>query len=539
MRKRKPLLTLLSAPLLSLPLLVAPAAAAEPHAPPTPAPHNSSTRQLDDVIPAPVETHPSGARDFWLSPFSVIRTEPGSGASAQVGEYLANLLRPATGYPLPVRATERSALPGISLRIGENLPRIGEQGYRLNINPGGIVIKANTGDGLFNGVQTLRQLLPAEIEANSPRWRIWTVPSGRILDYPRFSYRGAMLDLARHFHTVDEIKTYLDEIAQYKINHLHLHLTDDQGWRIEIDSWPKLAPVGGGEGTGVDGVGGGYLTKAEYAEVIDYASSRHITIVPEIDMPGHVRAAMSTYAELNCDGTAPPPRTDIKVGYSSLCIDKEITYEFVEDVIREVAAMTPGPYIHIGGDEAHATTEDDYQKFMSKVLPMVAEYGKRAIGWHQVAATEPPESTIPQYWGTDKSAPTVAEAAARGNKTLMSPATHAYIDQKYNEDTELGLEWAGYTSVHDAYNWDPASTVNGVGENAIFGVEAPLWSETLRELDDIEFMAFPRLPAIAEIGWSPRSRHDWQSFSTRLAEQDPRWKFQGIDFYRSPQIDWK
>ena len=159
-----------------------------------------------------------------------------------------------------------------------------------------------------------------------------TVPGGGIVDHPRFSYRSAMLDIARHFHTLDEIKSYIDEIARYKINHLHIHLTDDQGWRIEIESWPELATVGGGPGTGVDGVGGGYLTKDDYRDIVSYAAERYITVVPEIDMPGHTNSALSTYAELNCDGIAPPPRTDTG-RLQLLCIDKEITYEFVDDVI--------------------------------------------------------------------------------------------------------------------------------------------------------------------------------------------------------------
>ncbi len=535
MRKRKPLTTMLAAAALCLPAvgMSAGTAAAEPAA------TGGGQHGFDKVIPAPVEAEPDPKEKFWLSPFTFIRTQPGSAEAKQVGKYLAEQLRPATGYPLPVISTRHSFVPNISLSLGKTDERVGEQGYQLDVSRRGVQIRANTGDGLFAGVQTLRQLLPAQIEADEPQRRIWTVPGGSILDYPRFGYRGAMLDIARHFHEVDEIKAYIDEIAAYKVNYLHLHLTDDQGWRIQIDSWPKLTTVGGGPGTGVDGEGGGYLTKADYAELNRYAASRHITIVPEIDMPGHTNAALSTYAELNCDGVAPPPRTDIEVGYSSLCIDKEITYEFVEDVIREVAAMTPGPYLHIGGDEAHATTDEDYRKFMDRVLPMVGKYGKRISGWDEIAQVDPPVSAVPQFWDTDGEDADVAEAAARGNKILLSPATKAYLDMKYNEDTELGLSWAGFTEVDDAYDWDPGTHIKDVPESAVLGVEAPLWSETLRTLDDIEFMAFPRLPAIAENGWSPRATHDWESFRERLAAQGPRWELQGVDFYRSPLVPWK
>src|SRR5699024_11029102 len=228
-----------------------------------------------------------------------------------------------------------------------------------------------------------------------------------------------------------------------------------------IDSWPELTTVGGGEGTGVDGEGPGYLTKEEYKEFVSYAQSRHITVVPEIDMPGHTNAALSIYAELNCDGEATEPRTDIEVGYSSLCIDKDITYEFVSDVIDEVADMTPGPYIHIGGDEADATTAEDFQKFMDKVLPMVTENGKRAMGWQEVSAVDPSQDTVPQYWDPNGDPADVVEAAENGNQILMSPADRAYIDQKYDEDTELGLEWAGPTTVKESYDWDPAEIVDG------------------------------------------------------------------------------
>ncbi|MEU3273602.1 beta-N-acetylhexosaminidase [Saccharomonospora sp. NPDC006951] len=495
-------------------------------------------RQLSDVIPAPAYTSPDHRADFRIEKHTSIRTQPGSKQAKRIGDYLAGVLRPATGYPIPVNSGHGKGKT-ISLVLGDTNRRTGKQGYELDVARSGVTVRANTPAGLFAGTQTLRQLLPADIEADRvQRGRHWTVPGGKIIDYPRFAYRGAMLDLARHFHSLDEIKAYLDELAQYKINYLHLHLTDDQGWRIQIDSWPKLTTQGGGPGTGVDGEGPGYLTKADYAELNAYAASRYITIVPEIDMPGHTNAAQSTYAELNCDGVAPPPRTDIEVGYSSLCIDDPLTYRFVEDVIRELAAMTPGPYIHVGGDEAHATTDEDYRTFMRKVIPLAYKYGKIPFGWNEITKATPPASAVPQYWATTTENADVAEAVKRGNKILMSPANKSYLDMKYDANTRLGLQWAGFIEVKDAYEWDPGNHVTGVPERAVFGVEAPLWSETLRTLDDIEFMAFPRLPAVAELGWSPKASHDWDSFSERLAVQGPRWELRGVDFYRSPQIDW-
>ncbi|UQU65206.1 beta-N-acetylhexosaminidase [Couchioplanes caeruleus] len=530
---------LLTAAAVSLPLLAAQAApAAAAQTAPKAAAASSASPALSAVLPAPVQVRPDANATFRLGPLTVIRTQPGSPAARAVGDQLARDLRPATGYPLPVLPVAPRRLPTVSLLLGANDSRLGSEGYRLDVSRQAVTIRANNPAGLFAGAQTLRQLLPVEIDSPTVVRRSWTVSGGSILDYPRFAYRGAMLDEARHFHTPDEIKAYVDEISRFKVNHLHLHLSDDQGWRIQIDSWPKLTAVSGGAGTGVDGEGPGFLTKAQYKDIVAYAAKRYVTIVPEIDMPGHVNAAQVAYPELTCDGVAPPPRTDTEVGYSSLCIGSETTYRFVEDVIRELAAMTPGPYLHIGGDEAHATPEADYVAFQQRVLPLVAKYGKTAYGWNEITKAPASNTAVAQFWDTATTNPTVAAAVTRGTKVVMSPANKAYLDMKYDPSTPLGLDWAAYIEVADAYGWDPATRVAGVGENAILGVEAPLWSETLRSLDDIEFMAFPRLPAIAELGWSPASTHDWASFSARLGAYGPRWTLQGVNFYPSPQINW-
>jgi hexosaminidase len=342
--------------------------------------------------------------------------------------------------------------------------------------------------------------------------------------------------VARHFFTPDVVKRYIDQIALYKINHLHLHLSDDQGWRIAIDSWPRLATYGGS--TQVGGGPGGYYTKAQYSDIVAYAAARHVTVIPEIDIPGHTNAALASYAELNCNNTAPPLYTGTNVGFSSLCVPKEVTYKFVDDVVRELAALTPGPYIHIGGDEAQSTSDADYRTFMNRVLPIVGKYGKQAIGWHEVAKVDPATSVIPQFWGTTTSNTPVRDAANRGSKVIMSPANKAYLDMKYNSSTQLGLTWAGYIEVQTAYDWNPGAYLSGVGESAVRGVEAPLWSETIRTRQDIEYLAFPRLPAIAEIGWSPWSTHNWDAFRQRLGAQGPRWQVMGLNYYRSTQIPW-
>ncbi|MEJ2875410.1 MULTISPECIES: family 20 glycosylhydrolase [unclassified Saccharothrix] len=493
----------------------------------------TAAEPLQSVVPVPASVQATPGTTHILTASTKIHTTP---TAHEVGNFLAGVLRPSTGYPLPVEDTTGTPTDGIALLIGGAPATVGDQGYHLTVTTAAITLRANTPAGLFAGVQTLRQLLPGKIESKTAQPGPWTIPGATIIDHPRFVHRGAMLDVARHFHPVATVKRYIDQLALYKVNYFHLHLTDDQGWRIVIDSWPRLATHGGS--TQVGGGPGGYYTKAQYQEIVAYAAARHITVIPEVDLPGHTNAALASYAELNCNGVAPALRTDIAVGYSSLCVGKEITYQFVEDVIREIAALTPGPYFHIGGDEANATTDQEYQTFMNRVLPLVGKYGKKPMGWHEFVKTTTDTTAVPQYWGTTTSNAVVQAAATRGHKVLMSPANKAYLDMKYNSSTPLGLSWAGYIEVQDAYNWNPGTHVSGVPESAVRGVEAPLWTETIVTPAHIDYMAFPRLAAIAELGWSPWSTHNWDAFKVRLGAQSPRWTTMGIDFYRSPQIPW-
>lgn len=492
-----------------------PAAAADPQA------------RLHQVVPAPEAVREAPGVAFELTADSAITADPGA---TEVADRLAEVLRPATGFPLPVGDGG-----DLALRLDE--PETGPEGYRLEVTADAVTLHAATDTGLFHGVQTLRQLLPAEIESPQVQDVPWTVPGGEITDRPRYEHRAAGLDVARHFFDVDSVKRYIDQLARYKVNFLRLHLSDDQGWRIQITDWPRLTEHGGS--TEVGGGPGGFYTQQDYSEIVAHAESRHITLIPEIDTPGHTNAALSSYAELNCDGVAPPLYTGIEVGFSSLCVDEDVTYEFLDDVIREIAALTPGPYLHIGGDEADATTDEQYRAFMDRALPIVAKYGKTAVGWHEYAKAEPAAGSVVQYWGTEGAdAELMAAAAERGNRILLSPADRSYLDMKYDESTELGLSWAGYVEVADAYGWDPATHLPGVPAEAVHGVEAPMWTETLETSEHVELMAFPRLPAIAELGWSPAATHDWESFRARLAQQGPRWEAAGIGFTRSPQIDW-
>ncbi|MEU1037078.1 beta-N-acetylhexosaminidase [Streptomyces sp. NPDC005551] len=489
---------------------------------------------LGRVVPAPASVEAKGS-PYRVTGDTRIRVDD-SREARRIGEYLADVLRPSTGYRLPV--TSRGG-DGIRLRLGSGRT-LGDEGYRLDSGRSGVTITARRAAGLFHGVQTLRQLLPAAVEKRSVQPGPWLVAGGTIKDTPRYGYRGAMLDVSRHFFTVGQVKRYVDELALYKINKLHLHLSDDQGWRIAVDSWPRLAAHGGS--TQVGGGPGGYYTKAQYREIVRYAASRHLEVVPEIDLPGHTNAALASYAELNCDGVAPPLYTGTEVGFSSLCVDKAVTYDFVDDVIRELAAITPGRYLHIGGDEAHSTSHADYVAFMDRVQPVVAAYGKTVIGWHQLTGATPAKGALAQYWGLDGTSAAekarVAQAARNGTGLILSPADRIYLDMKYTADTPLGLDWAGLVEVRRAYDWDPGSYLPGVPASAVRGVEAPLWTETILNSDHIEYMAFPRLPGVAELGWSPASAHDWDTYRVRLAAQGPRWDALGIDYHRSPQVPW-
>jgi hexosaminidase len=411
----------------------------------------------------------------------------------------------------------------------------GDEGYQLTVSADRVVLAANHAAGLFYGVQTLKQLLPAFVQHEAYRAdasRPIRIPPVRIVDRPRFAWRGVMLDVARHFFSPDAIKRYIDLVAAYKVNRLHLHLADDQGWRIEIKSWANLTAVAGT--TQVGGGPGGFYTQEQYADIVTYARDRFVTIVPEIDMPGHTNAVLAAYAELNCDGVARQLYTGIEVGFSNLCVDKDVTYKFIDDVVREIAAMTPGPYFHIGGDEVKTLTADQFRTFIERVQGIVQSHGKQMIGWDEISPIALLPTTIVQHWQPDHS-PTAA--VAKGAKVIVSVANRAYLDMKYDAATPVGLNWAGFIDVRTAYDWDPATVASGISESSILGVEAPIWTETLANMRDVEFMAFPRLPGVAEVAWSPAGR-DWDGFRRRLAAQAPHWTALGINFYRAPGIEW-
>lgn len=486
------------------------------------------------IIPVPVSVI-SSYESFELNAKSEINFDSNFKEIEPIANYLASLLQPATGFDLLVAPTLKPKRRGsiyLSLNLNDTL--LGDEGYQLEITTQKVILKANKPAGLVFGIQTLRQLFPPSIEMKQVQEQEWYIPSGIIHDFPKYKHRGSMLDVARHFFSVDDVKRYIDLLACYKMNILHLHLADDQGWRIEIKSWPKLTEIGGS--TQVGGDKGGFYTQEEYKNIVSYAQERFITIIPEIDMPGHTNAALASYAELNCDDKATELYTGTKVGFSSLCIHKEITYKFIDDVVREIAALTPGKYFHLGGDESHSTKHDDFIYFINRVVKIVEDNGKIPVGWDEIAHADISENTIIQYWANNENA---KKGLSKGAQVIMSPAAYAYIDMKYDSTTVLGLAWAGLIEVDKAYQWNPDTMIHEINTNQIAGIESPLWSETVTNMDEIEHMLFPRLPGYAEIAWAQDSLQNWETYKLRLAKQAKRFEAMEINYYKSPKVDWE
>ena len=486
-----------------------------------------------NIIPKPVSIVPTGD-SFDLTDQTDIYVQGESAELLKIGQYLADKLNPSTGLGIEVKTTSEAPASGnIYLSLSENDAELGDEGYELTITDSSVKLTANKPAGLFYGVQTIRQLLPSKVELATSQKGPWKMATGTIRDYPEYGYRGSMLDVARHFFEVEEVKTLIDQLATYKMNRFHLHLSDDQGWRIEIKSWPNLTIHGGS--TEVGGGPGGFYTQEQYSDIVKYAQERFITIIPEIDMPGHTNAALASYPELNKNGKATELYTGIEVGFSSLDTHKELTYKFIDDVIRELAALTPGEYIHIGGDESHATKIEDYIPFINRVQDIVEAHGKKVLGWDEIALATLKPNTIVQYWALAENA---VKGVEQGAKVLMSPAKNAYLDMQYDSVSTFGLHWAAYIEVDKGYNWDPANLVAEIKRENIVGIEAPLWSETVSNRFEAEYLIFPRLLGYAEIGWTPAELRNWDEYKVRLANHGERMEAMNISFYPSKLVDW-
>ena len=402
---------------------------------------------------------------------------------------------------------------------------LGAESYALTTSPGAWELRAGDAAGAFWAVQTFIQMT-----------RDGVVPHVDIEDSPRYPVRGVMLDLSRNFFPVKNLEWLVDLAATYKFNQLHLHLSDDQGWRLEIPERPLLTELA--SGTDTAGGDGGFLTAQEYDDLQVYASARHVVIIPEIDFPGHTHAAMLAYPEISPDGEPREAYRGHEVGFSTLDLTSEASWAFIDDVVGSLARMTHGPRIHMGGDEALKLEKPDYLAFIERLGKVVTAHGKELTMWQEAGGAVLPAGSLIQYWTAQLDSTHLAQVAeSQDIKFIASPGHRAYLDQKYDPDFPLGLDWAATIELRDAYDWVPVDELPGIPESAIAGVEACLWTETLHTFDHITTMFLPRLPALAEVAWG--SPHEWERFSSAIAEHGKDWDAAGIAFHRSPQVEWK
>ncbi len=487
----------------------------------------------ENLIPMPSSIVATNS-GFRLDQYTRIETSPDNAGLQEVASYLTDKIAEKTGLRLDTSIDESQNNEAvIYLLQKEDKTWPNDEAYTLSIKKDSLILEAPTAKAAFRGVQTIRQLIPEISNDTLAEHSIWPISTGIIEDHPNFEYRGSMLDVARHFFSVEDVKKYIDLLAYYKINVLHLHLTDDQGWRIEIKSWPKLTEIGGS--TEVGGEAGGFFTQEDYKEIVAYAATRYMMIVPEIDMPGHTNAASVSYPFLDGTGKTPQLYQGTRVGFSTFDTRKDTVYSFIDDVVREISAITPGPYFHIGGDESHATKKEDYIYFVNKVEKIVQKYEKIMIGWDEIVTADVDSESIAQFWADESNATT---AIKKGMKVILSPAKKAYLDMQYDTLSPYGLHWAAYIPVDTAYVWNPETYVAQIPKNMILGVEAPLWSETISNMEELEYLAFPRVIGYSELSWSLEENRNWENFRVRLANQVPFLDMMNVNYYASPRIDW-
>lgn len=489
-------------------------------------------------------------------------------SSRATGEYLAEKLRPATGLPLRVSAgsATRALRGAIMLTTNGVKPGLGAEGYTLDVAKDGVLIRAASPAGLFYGAQTLLQLLPPEVYSAKPVAGIeWAMPCVQIEDQPRFGWRGMMLDVGRHFITKEEIKRLLDELALHKINVFHWHLTDDQGWRIEIKKYPRLTQEGAwrpGVGFdlprdsttayGPDGRYGGFYTQDDVREVVAYAQARHITVVPEIEMPGHSSAVLSVYPELSCAGGPFRVAMNGGVTHGVYCAGRDESFTFLQDVLTEVFALFPGQYIHIGGDEA---PKDNWKKcarcqarmkaeglknehelqswFIRRMEKFIIARDKKLIGWSEIQEGGlAPSATVMDWIGGG------LEAARAGNDVIMTPTEFCYLD--YYQSLDQAAEPKAiccYLPLEKVYSFEPVPAGLPSDKQAhILGAQGNVWTEVIPNFKQVEYMLFPRLCAMAEVVWSPKAARDWNSFTNRLALHEQRLDQLGINRRRTTSV---
>lgn len=519
------------------------------------------------IIPEPVQVTRTGGA-FVLPQNITIKTAAGAEAG-YAAAYLKQHLAPATGYAVTI-TTEGKAAISLELNASPNAT-LGNEGYQLSVQPGGVTIKANQPAGLFYGVQTFLQLLPNDIESKTVVTSAqWTAPAVEITDYPRFGWRGLMLDVSRHFFTKEEVKQYIDEMARYKYNLFHFHLTDDQGWRIEIKSYPKLTEVGAWnvKKTGTFGnftppapdeprTYGGFYTQDDIREIVQYAKERFVNVLPEIEMPGHSLETIASYPELSCTPGAEKYTVNSGENFiewpenghfyglvdNTLCPANEKVYTFVEKVMTEVAQLFPFDYIHMGGDECirnfweksdaikdlmkreNLKNLDEVQSyFVKRVEKIVASKGKKLIGWDEILQGGlAPNAAVMSWRGTKGG----IEASKMGHEVVMSPTTYVYID--YMQSDRI-MEPPVYASLrlNKTYSYEPIS--EGIEAKYVKGLQGNLWTEQVYNMRQAQYMTWPRAFAIAETAWSPATKKNWNGFVSKVEHHFGRFDFAEIKY---------
>ena len=511
----------------------------------------SAAPAAPQVIPQPVSesTHP-GDNPFRLRAGVAIVVSAGRPEAHRIGGYLANTLSAPTGWQWKVleSAKPASRRNAIALELTAPAPGDHPEGYELTATSRGVRIQASSAAGLFYGVQTLLQLLPPEIESATRQNVAWTVPPVHIADYPRFAWRGLMLDVSRHFFPKEFVKRYIDRMARVKLNLFHWHLVDDNGWRIEIKSLPLLTQVGawrvprlgrfGSNEPAKDGeaaTDGGFYTQDDIREVVAYARDRFITVLPEIEMPGHSLAALASYPELSCTGG--PFHVDPGTSFygkvdNAFCPGNEKTFEFIEKVFSEVAALFPSEYVHIGGDECfkgfwktcekcqrrmaeeHLQNEEELQSYLVRRAEKILESkGKKLIGWDEILQGGlAPNAAVMSWRGMDGG----IAAAKMNHPVVMSPTGFAYLDY-YQGDPALEPTTFGRLLLSTVYKFEPVP--EGVDPKYILGGQANLWTEYVPNTRHAEYMTWPRALALAETLWSPKTARNWDDFIERTETQ--------------------
>lgn len=434
-----------------------------------------------------------------------------SGAAMRLNEFLASR---------SVDSTESVSQPSVSAVQNTELAA---ESFILSAANSDLSLNAPDASGALYGVTALIQ----------------AIRTNQVLEFtatsvPAYAHRGFMLDISRHFFGVPDIKATIDHASHYNLNRLHLHLSDDQGWRIEIEGRPNLTEIGGANDA--DGGQGGFLTLADYHEIQDYAEKFGMILVPEIDLPGHTHAMQVAYPEISPDGEPREHYAGVEVGFSSVHLTSDATWDLLDDVVASLAKHTRGQYLHLGGDEVLKVARPDYEQFMGRLGKLVTKHGKKMVLWQEGAGSDLPEGTQLQYWTDQNEENSLAKIeGVTGIEIIVSIAKHAYLDLKPVEDFPLGLTWAGILNVEGAFSWVPADATPGAA-HLITGVETCLWTETVRTLDDITTMMLPRLPAVASVAWG--STGSFEEFTEALTSHGRVWQEQGVAFYRDPAVNW-